>query len=934
MADLTAADFPSFFEELWRHPPFDWQVRLAAQVLGEGRFPDVIDLPTGSGKTSVIDVAVFALATRPGVFARRIAFVIDRRVVVDQTSDRADALATALSDPAGPVTRRVADSLNALSGMGRPLEVARLRGGIPLDSGWARWPDQPAVIVSTVDQVGSRLLFRGYGVSPNMWPVHAGLVGNDCLVLLDEVHLSTAFAETLTAVRSAARTVRRLPRRGQVVEMSATPAADASTRFRLTDTDLADRHSELATRVLAPKQARLEKIGKAKTPPEDAFGQSIATLIEQLPDQATTIGIIVNRVRTARQVATALLDANAKVHLITGRMRPADRADVTVRVQTAADPERAHEVAERDRTIVVATQTIEVGADLSFDAMITEIAPLDSLRQRFGRLDRRGSAARSGHPAQALIVAAASTLSETTDPIYGDSLHRTWDSLEKTFGANRFDVGPTSVDLAALPNGLHAPRGYAPILLDAHVDQFVQTSPAPWVTPAVELYLHGVPQPGEEQRQTDVSVVWRADVDLDDEERCAEALRIMRPRSDEAMPVPIHAARAWLRRADVEVPVGDVPIAATGDRRPRRTDDTRVIRWRGNDSIDVIAVADIAPGDTIVVHVSQGGITLDNWDPSSRDHVMDRAHEAAAAAGRPVLRLIPELAPSGASEPPTASASDVDEAGDLRSRVEVWIASLDNSAAALIPSPWKVVLYRPGGEDCLALIEARPTVRLDDLDGSDDSNSMTGTAVSLIDHLEGVGALAADFARRVGLSEALVADFDLAGRAHDLGKVDRRFQLMLHGDPIAYAMADEPVAKSRPGQAGRRRFGYPMGARHEFATLTMVEAEQQFISNANDPDLVRHLVVTHHGRGRPLPLVVVDPDPEKLDIDVFGHHFVATSEVPIGVSGPASAERFWRLIERYGTHGLAWLEAIFRLADHRRSQLESERQSGVEANDE
>ena len=182
--NLTPDDFPSFFRDIHDQKPFPWQQRLTREVLHTGTWPKVIDLPTGSGKTAVLDTAIFALAARPTHSPRRVVFVIDRRIVVDQVCERAQRIRDRVKAGKTPILRRVKEQLAALSD-GEPLGVAALRGGVPMDNDWTHRPDQPWVVVSTVDQFGSRVLFRGYGIKQTMRPIHAGLAGNDCLVILD-----------------------------------------------------------------------------------------------------------------------------------------------------------------------------------------------------------------------------------------------------------------------------------------------------------------------------------------------------------------------------------------------------------------------------------------------------------------------------------------------------------------------------------------------------------------------------------------------------------------------------------------------------------------------------------------------------------------------------------------------------------------------------
>ena len=991
---LSAAEFAEFFHVVHGHEPYPWQVRLTEQVLSEGKWPEVIDLPTGTGKTAVLDAAVFALAARPTVFPRRVVFVVDRRIVVDQVFERARRISNAIreatnSDGHGLLAKIGGALSRVAADADDPIGVSALRGGIPHDRDWATRPDQPWVMVSTIDQFGSKLLFRGYGASAGMRPIHAGLAGNDCLVVLDEVHLSRAFVATLrdlddqASINSFRADV--LPRRRFVVEMSATPDDDTRRRFALDPTaDLegtGEAQQRLRKIVRAAKQARM--VGLSGRVPHVSLPKEVSRIIKgELLDHERSVGIVVNRVRTAREVHRALAEAGYVTHLITGRMRPLDRERRLREIAALVDPDRRDP--KRERAMVVATQSIEVGADFSFDVLITEACPLDSLRQRLGRLDRRGTLAHEiGQPARCWILGLkADVESKKPDPIYGNAVQATWRELCARAQDDTIDVGLASSQLDdMLREDTAAPWQPAPLLLPTHMEAWAQTCPQPLVQPDIGDFLHGF---DDNPPEPDVAIVWRRD-------RSSEALRLVPPRPAEHLAVPISAARAWLRGSD-ETPVADVAVRAEAQAaRPRRDEPlaTPVLRYVAGDAVVEPATVDgIRPGDILLVDTSVGGLAGGTWDPGqpvsspdasvstespqSSQTIADLGDEAQWAYGRRcTIRLDDQLdewlrswlgngAPAMPRPIREGSGNDVSagEEQTPRERIRAWVEGLLGHDAATAPQHLRWLVGDPTSasddergalrhfvnprDSEIELITAERDDIATDLDlpwmsdyymlvqlsvdvltfvGGDDA-SLTGSGVLLSDHLSGVGQRAKEFAQRLWLGPELCADLCLAGELHDLGKVDQRFQSQLVGnDPVRLAMLDEPLAKSCPGV--RRSLGGGPPVRHEVASVALAQSNDDLMRRAHDPDLVLHLVATHHGRGRPLPMIIADPCPRELSYELGDMLLTAHSEFSETNLALEMADRFWRLSAKYGHHGLAWLEAILRLADHRCSAEEA-----------
>ena len=995
--NLQAKHFDAFFKELWHKEnctPFPWQSRLAEQVCG-GKWPEIIDLPTASGKTACLDIAVFALAMQADrkpserTVGRRIFFVVNRRIIVDEAYERAVEIARKLREAAPrSVLGAVAEALRNLSGDADapPLDVAVLRGGIYRDNRWARSIAQPTIITSTIDQVGSRLLFRGYGVSEAARPLHAALVAHDSLLLLDEAHISQPFAQTLDAVRRYrgekwADQPIHMP--FHVVQMTATPGGDAKDVFHLNRDDR--KHPILKGRLKAAKPVSLICADKAKN--DKALGELAKVMADQakklLADGRETVAVIVNRVATARKVYELLRASQkdqAEIHLAIGRMRPLDRDDLTAAIQARVG--KSHKECEDGKPLfVVATQCLEVGADFDFDAMVSECASLDALRQRFGRFNRKGRAIE----AQGCVVIAKEQVKsakdlkalekagELADPIYGNALARMWNRLQSIAKNETVDFGVTAMEKAMreVKNlaPLLAPRVDAPVMFPAYVDVWAQTNPTPAPDPDVALFLHG-PQRGEPE----VQVCWRADLPgAADRDTWAQVVSLCPPSSPECMPVPIGVVRAWLGRKDEEDKRGDMLDAATPEASEETASDRSMpcvaLAWRGpSESRLVNSPDDIRPGDTLVLPVKAGGWSVfghipyvpdDPTDPlADRIDIAERAFHQSH--GRAILRLTPSrLAAWSHVDAVSVLQAWLDDPEKDLSDAEICRALQQIAGALPAESPdadtlrlladkkqgltWERYLGREKGVVLMTRrrVVADKSFLLAMDDGQDDTSRIARAdrteMVSLKKHTAHVDQALCDMLSLLPiapLEEALCA----AACCHDLGKADERFQALLLNSDLSDAWAQKALwAKSTQmpmtlaqRSAAYRRSTLPLGFRHEMLSVQLAEAAAGLLPKDGIlHDLALHLIASHHGRARPFAPVVQDADLPSVDVNVDDIRFSLTHEQRKDIAPPhrldsGIAERFWTLTRRFGWWGLAYLEAILRLADQRASQREDE----------
>lgn len=1000
---VTTGDFSAFFCELWgaERDPFPWQCEFARRLCA-GQAPDYVAVPTGSGKTACLDAAVFALAvqakmpTAERTQGRRIFFIVNRRVIVDEAHIRAGELCRKLRDAApDSVVGRVAAALRTLSGEsgGAPLTHAQLRGGIYRDRSWASSLLQPMIICSTVDQAGSRLLFRGYGVSPQARPVHAALVAQDSLLIIDEAHISRPFIQTLQWVEKYRRhqpagteTV-RLP--FQFIQMTATPPAEARDDQKIVLSPEDHEHPVLEPRLRGAKPTRLVIEPKAKGKVRDE--QMAKRLVDEAEkilseNPPRSIAIMVNRVTTARSVAEKMEKANkGRVSLLIGRLRPVDREAVTKEIQERLKTGTDASVAGALPLIVVSTQCLEVGADLDFDVLVTEAASLDSLRQRFGRLNRGGR----DIAARAVIVLpgdqdlASDKLDDAApcDPIYGNAIPRTWEWLNSIAQAGVVDFGINVMSAAVEGlrtssgdkpfDALLSPTADAPILLPAYLDCWVQTNPTPAADADVALFLHG-PQ----REMADVQVCWRGDLpEAANEDEWTDILSLCPPAAAECLPVPLHVFRNWLSsRGKFDDPSGDVvELQQPAEKKePEESRDIDALVWRSPDETFWAQLGtNLRPGDTVVLRVQSGGwealghlpgapndsqSTPDKSLSSDEVRRVDVAEQASASTRlRAIFRVhsalwpTPETGSAAAKLNEMATNPEKDWSISEIKQLLVQLLDGENPGWVLTTEQRRTTEHLVGKDVRISVegypgnhgfvLTARDLLPIGGLEqtGESDAGALLEALQpqELWNHTKDVLAQLESALVLLPLTrwrEALIA----AATMHDWGKIDPRFQALLRGTTPFAAMASEVfLAKSgsipssiAARRAARDRADLPASYRHEMLSVQMAltPTGKKFLPTDALLGLTAlHLIASHHGYGRPFAPVVVDELPPDVQISTSKGTVriegVERSATPAHRIDSGIAERFWHLTRVLGWWGLPYLETVLRLADQQASQM-------------
>ena len=370
--------FDDLFRRCTEFPRHDWQARLAADPTCRDR---LIRIPTGFGKTAGVTLAWFwnRIDQKNEAWPRRLVLCLPMRTLVEQT-------------------QRAVSQWFERAGLNPDERVHVLMGGLS-PSDWHLEPERDAVLIGTQDMLLSRALNRGYGSGRARWPMEYALLNVDCLWVMDEIQLmdvGLATSAQLQGFASCDEQNGKLPRPRRTWWMSATLQRDWLHRAPdLDDVDVLplirlDPPEKTGPLWTVAKTVRVERVPAANDDKAERWADLVADTHGKT-DCGVTLAIA-NTVKSAVVLHKALekrkggkaLASDVELRLVHSRFRGAER-------RQWATAFLAREQCEPGKNrVIVATQVVEAGVDISAHALVTELAPWASLVQRFGRCARYG----------------------------------------------------------------------------------------------------------------------------------------------------------------------------------------------------------------------------------------------------------------------------------------------------------------------------------------------------------------------------------------------------------------------------------------------------------------------------------------------------------------------------------------------------------------
>lgn len=929
----SAARVLATAERLTSRSLFHWQSRLLIDHLSKGDIPDAVDVPTGLGKTTVIVLWLAALA-HGAPLPRRLIYVVDRRAVVDQATEVAEELAEALGDGVDadddeePADATIAACRRGL-GLGRSqkLPVSTLRGQYADNRAWLADPSRPSIVVGTVDMIGSRLLFSGYGVSSRMRPVHAGLLGADALLLLDEAHLVPPFEALVRQIQDIRRqkeTPCVPPFR--VLSLSATGRTRTPNVFTLRRDDWKnDRAAQL--RLQAPKRITLKKT----VPPADLASALAQQAWRVAKPEAVSVLIFCDRREVAQDVCQLLTKQLREAfgkdidppELLVGERRVRERKHLVDRsVFKRFSPKRHDNEPRQVHTLpafLIATSAGEVGIGLDADHMVCDLVAWERMIQRFGRINRRDEPAKN-----ALSVIIPVEIDRKKNRKGGPDDHDDTTAslaLLKAFikdawplNANGWrDASPAQLHrlksdsrIASILAASETPEPLRPALVPAVIDAWAMTSldqhsgrpdPQPWLRGWVKdepqtriIWRQHFPLGAAGTRAAGAREAWD---DPRTRKDIIEFFEAAPPHLNEALDAPTarvadvlrKRVEAWSTRGGTNSAFAkdDPPhdpvllIFSTSGQLvapPYRA--TRLLREKAQ------AIQRLLANRTVIVDARLGGL--------------DENGLLSHAADRPVITLDGD-----------EDAWEMNLAETAGFRVRQIDASSDEAAAAGDDpkSPWRLEhRWRALAEDEEKDKAATATLLVEVWRGKTNAcgdaytrgNPALGRANQPLDehHDQMVSCIEA-IARRLNLAEPYVVMLRFVARMHDLGKA-RELWLNAMGAPHDGRHYAKSMGRCVPKMLEIAGETY----RHEFGSLR--EALKQPSLMDVSPELrplALHLIAAHHGFARPV-IAPCDPDALRPACKLVARD---------------AAKRFLALHAEWGPWGLAWWESLARIAD-------------------